>query len=122
MSPPARHHVRPTQRRFDWRALVGVALILVAAYSAGSTFRNGEELQQRAECQGRVNTQLVAALQVRDTANRGITEAQRQLVLARLTGTDTGMTPRQADEAYIRALDELQRTRDANPLGEVPGC
>lgn len=128
MTIPSTHGRRrlnsPPRRRWRlrWEPIVGVLLIAAAAYSAGTTYATGEESAERGECQARVNAQVVRALQVRDDANREITDAQRRLVVARLDGASTGATPRQADQAYLRSLDSLTRVRNANPIEGAQTC
>src|SRR5438128_11138428 len=67
-------------RRINWSAVVGVLLIVAAAYTAGTTYQLGQESSRRAECQTQLNRAFLDSLQARDGAARESSEAQRLLI------------------------------------------
>ena len=116
------HRLLPPPRRWriNWQGVVGVLLVVAGAYTTGSTYQQGEEMQARADCQTTLNRAFLTALQNRDVAARESSEAQRVLL-----SVPQGATEREKQAArtrYVQALAELDRARSANPLPEETTC
>lgn len=111
---------RERRWRINWQAIVGVLLIVAAAYLAGSTYRLGEENQRRSECQTSLNRGFLVSLQARDVAARESSEAQRLLLS---TPPDASEKEKKAArDRYVSALSELDQARATNPLPQVTAC
>lgn len=111
----------PAKRwRVNWTAVLGVLLIVIAAYIAGETYQQGQEAQAREECQTSLNRTFLQALQGRDAAAREESNAQRVLL-----ATPSNSTERQkqaARQRYIDALAQLDVARERNPFPKETSC
>lgn len=116
-----RRAVPPKRRwRINWTAVLGVLLIVIAAYIAGETYRQGAEAERRAECQTSLNRTFLQALQGRDAAAREESNAQRVLL-----ATPPDSSERQkaaARQRYIDALYQLDTARERNPFPKETSC
>jgi len=113
-------HRVPLWRRINWSAVVGVLLIVAAAYTSGTTYQLGEENQRRAECQTTLNRAFLESLQGRDRAAREESAAQRELLATPAGASERDKTA--ARQRYIDALAALDLAREANPLPAVTSC
>ncbi|WP_433024714.1 hypothetical protein [Actinomycetospora sp. CA-053990] len=113
------HRLRP-RWKINWSAVVGVLLIVVAAYTAGETYHQGEEAQRRAECQTSLNRTFLEALQGRDRAAREESNAQRVLLATPAASTDR--QKQAARQRYIDALAQLDIARERNPFPKETSC
>lgn len=119
MNAPTRRHRR--RRQVNWQALLGVVLLVALAYITTAQYRSGEQAQRRGECQAAVNATFLDALVDRDVANRELTAAQRDLILAP-SREDNPTARAAANRRYLGALDQQTRSRQEHPLPEISPC
>lgn len=116
---------RPTWRhvnfwKINWQAVVGVLLIIAAAYSSATTYQTGQRAQATAECQTEINTQFLEVLKTYDEARRATNDAQRRLLTANQGGDPQAGARARAE--YIASLDALEQVRRETPFPEVRAC
>lgn len=111
----------PAKRwRVNWQAVLGVLLIVIAAYIAGETYSQGQEAQARAECQTALNRTFLQALQGRDAAAREESNAQRVLLATPANSTEREKAA--ARKRYVDALAQLDVARERNPFPKETSC
>lgn len=106
--------------RINWQSLVGILLVVIGAYTAGETYRQGEESQRRSECQTALNRDFLTSLQARDRAAREESNAQRDLLAT--PSSASVETKGAARDRYLKALAALDAARAANPLPGGTTC
>ncbi len=105
---------------------VSVFLIILAIGSVGQNYYfqreqqiQADNLQKVTDCQYRVNKTLLEVLTIRQDPTREKDEALVGMVQKVLTSKSVEDT-RKALEDFVKAVDELNKTRTTNPYPTIP--